>query len=162
MQILINENNVAIEKGNNIILSNIVKIDNKVFPDLDPTNCRNITVQNLPADGFIGGKYLYIDEEWLPNPLFIQTPVVSNSPIRSLKRYWFTLRFTLQEQAAINLSTDGIVTSFRELLKMVPEDIVNLDDPLLIQALDYFVSVGILQSNRIQALLEDASGREII
>lgn len=82
-------------------------------------------------------------------------------PARSLSRYWFTLRFTLQEQAAINLSTDGVVMSFRELLKMVPKDMVNLDDPLLIEALEYFVSIGILQNNRLQDIFADAMGREL-
>ncbi len=70
----------------------------------------------------------------------------------------FMKRFTLDERIAIRNSTDDVIIDVYEDLKLA--SYVELDTQDVSDALNYMVSVGILESSRVDEMLVDGTELE--
>jgi hypothetical protein len=94
------------------------------------------------------GKVIQSDAQGRPIIVDAEPPPAS----RWITKWLFNLRYTLQERVAIYTSTDPIVITIRNDYLIAP-DPMNMDDPMTIQFLDYFVAVGIITSERKAEIL---------
>jgi len=84
-------------------------------------------------------------------------PVVVYEQPKITKRA-FMKRFTLTERITIRNSTDDVIIDVYEDLKLA--SYVELDTQDVSDALNYMVSVGILESSRVDEMLVDGTSEE--
>ena len=82
-------------------------------------------------------------------------PILSNPVITKRS---FMQRFTQPERTVIRKSTDDIVIDVHEDLKIASNVDLSLED--IRNALNYFVSIGILEAPRVDELLVDGTEAE--
>ena len=68
-----------------------------------------------------------------------------------LTKLEFMSRFTLEERTSIRNSTDSVIIDAMELLNVAQE--VILTDTRIVDMVNYFASVNLLQASRVQELL---------
>jgi len=79
-------------------------------------------------------------------------------PILKITKRAFMKRFTLTERIAIRNSVDDVIIDVYEDLKLA--SYVELDTQDVSDALNYMVSVGILESSRVDEMLVDGTSEE--
>jgi hypothetical protein len=103
--------------------------------------------------------YNWNDYAWVyvPNINTSQAIVISNPPEliseRKISTIDFKLRFTAQERVAIYASTDDFVIDFRQLLDDPRLQNVDVLLPTTIDAIDYLISLNLIDSNRKDEIL---------
>lgn len=77
---------------------------------------------------------------------------------REITTLEYRSRFSMEEKSAIytKAKTDVVVQSILDDLSATQGGVVNLDDSRIRQALDYFVSVGLIAQERIDEILSYA------
>ena len=87
------------------------------------------------------------------------TEVIPETPaILKITKRAFMKRFTLTERIAIRNSVDDVIIDVYEDLKLA--SYVELDTQDVSDALNYMVSVGILESSRVDEMLVDGTSEE--
>jgi len=116
-------------------------------------------VEGSPKVGQVYRK-IFIDSKG--NEGYIESVHESSvpEPIRRITKRAFMKRFTQAERIAIRASTDPIVVDIYEDLKLAT--FVDLDDVDVVNAIDYLVSIGLLESTRKSKMLIDGTDNEKI
>jgi hypothetical protein len=96
------------------------------------------------GDDYINGVFI------TPAPAYVEPPVITEKLIPAID---FKLRFTAPERVAIYASTDDFVIDFRHLLDDPRLQNVDVMLPTTIDAIDYLVSLTLLESSRKDAIL---------
>jgi hypothetical protein len=81
-------------------------------------------------------------------------------PIRVISVGSFRRRLSLTEKVAIQVSGDPVVQVLNA--DLLASSFVDLDFPELIEGLNYLVSVGILEAERLPEVLKDGTQDELV
>lgn len=94
------------------------------------------------------------DEEFVQSAypgLYREIPeVVVEDRIRRIRQDAFMDRFTFDEQLRMTLSPDPVVKVFKENAVIVTRPYINLDHPMVQQALPYLVANGLLDGDTVE------------
>jgi hypothetical protein len=122
----------------------------------------NVTVVSSIGPNMLGvGSHLGISdfyEESLADLDNLSLSEEITTPVLEITKRAFMKRFTLTERIAIRKSTDDVIIDVYEDLKLASYVELNTQD--VSDALNYMVSVGILESSRVDEMLVEGEPYE--
>jgi hypothetical protein len=94
--------------------------------------------------------------------ILFNVPKIEEAPkvIRVISVGSFRRRLSLTEKVAIQVSGDPVVQVLNA--DLLASSFVDLDFPELIEGLNYLVSVGILEAERLPEILKDGTQDELV
>lgn len=114
--------------------------------DVSPSESFNITDPHLVIEEREGEIPMFPDVLWDWN-----TRELVARKQRTMSKLVFLLLFSMGERVTIENSADPIIKDFLTILDHI--SLVNLDDPLTVQAVNYMAQQGIIDMYRVQEIL---------